>query len=44
MFYVRCDPQTHIAQATNITGFDIVGKNCTFSGLLAHLGLKEISE
>ena len=44
MFYVRCDPQTHIAQATNITGFDIVGKNCTFSGLLAHLGLQEISE
>jgi hypothetical protein len=44
MFYVRCHPQTHVAQATNISGFDIVGKNCTFFGLLAHLGLKEISE
>jgi hypothetical protein len=44
MFYVRCDPQTHVAQATNISGFDIVGKNCTFSGLLAQLGLTEISE
>ena len=44
MFYVRCDPQTHIAQATNIEGFNIVGQPCTFSGLLAHLGLQEISE
>lgn len=43
MFYVRCDPQTHIAQATNISGFDIVGKNCTFSGLLTYLGLKEVT-
>lgn len=42
MFYVRCDPQTHTAQATNISGFDIVGKPCAFSGLLNHLGLKEI--
>ena len=43
MFYVRCDPDTHIAQATNITGFDIVGKNCSFGALLTYLGLKEIS-
>jgi len=43
MFYVRCHPQTHIAQATNISGFDIVGKNCTFSGLLTYLGLKEVT-
>ena len=42
MFYVRCDPQTHIAQSTNISGFDIVGQPCSFSGLLNHLGLKEI--
>lgn len=42
MFYVRCDPQTHIAQSTNITGFDIVGQPCSFSGLLNHLNLKEI--
>jgi hypothetical protein len=44
MFYVRCDPQTHIAQATNISGFDIVGKACSFSALLTHLGLKEVTE
>lgn len=43
MFYVRCDPTTHIAISTNVQGFDIVGKNCSFSGLLNHLGLKEIS-
>jgi len=42
MFYVRCDPQTHIAQATNIAGFDIIGKPCSFSGLLTQLSLKEI--
>jgi hypothetical protein len=44
MFYVRCDPQTHVAQATNISGFDIIGQTCTFSGLLAHLGLQEVTE
>jgi hypothetical protein len=44
MFYVRCDPQTHIAQATNIADLDIIGKPCSFSALLTHLGLKEISE
>lgn len=43
MFYTRCDPQTHIAQSTNISGYDIVGKVCSFSGLLNHLGLKEIA-
>lgn len=42
MFYVRCDPQTHIAQATNISGFDIIGKSCSFSGLLNHLELQII--
>ena len=42
LFYVRCDPQTHIAQSTNISAFDIVGQPCSFSGLLNHLGLKEI--
>ena len=42
LFYTRCDPTTHIAQATNIDGFDIVGKPCSFSGLLNHLGLQEI--
>lgn len=44
MFYVRCDPDTHIAQATNIEGFDIIGKHCSFSGLLNYLNLKEIAE
>jgi hypothetical protein len=44
MFYVRCDPQTRIAQATNIIGFDIIGQSCTFSSLLAHLGLQEVTE
>ena len=43
MFYVRCDPDTHIAQSTNISGFDIVGKHCSFSALLNYLNLKEIS-
>ena len=43
MFYTRCDPQTHIAQSTNISGYDIAGKVCSFSGLLNHLGLKEIA-
>lgn len=43
MFYTRCDPQTHIAQSTNIAGYDIVGKPCSFSGLLNQLGLKEIT-
>lgn len=42
MFYVRCDPTTHIAISTNVQGFDIVGQPCSFSGLLTHLGLKEI--
>lgn len=42
MFYVRCDPQTHLAQSTNISDFDIVGKTCSFSGLLNHLGLQNI--
>lgn len=44
MFYVRCDPDTHVAMSTNIEGFNIVGQSCTFSSLLAHLGLQEISE
>lgn len=39
LFYVRCDPETGIAQATNIDGYAIVGQPCTFSDLIAQLGL-----
>lgn len=42
LFYTRCDPQNHIAQSTNISGYDIVGQQCSFSGLISHLGLQEI--
>jgi len=42
LFYVRCDPTTRIAQSTNIEGYDIVGQECSMSGLLTHLGLQEI--
>lgn len=42
LFYTRCDPVTHIGQSTNIDGYNIVGQQCSFTGLLNHLGLKEI--
>ena len=41
LFYVRCDPFTNIAQATNIDGYDIVGQECSMSALLQYLGLQE---
>ena len=44
LFYVRCDPATNIAQSTNIDGYNIVGEECSMSGLLSQLGLQEISE
>ena len=42
LFYVRCDPATNIAQATNVDGYDIVGQECSMAGLLTQLGLQEI--
>ena len=42
LYYVRCNPETGIAQATNIPGYDIVGQSCTFSDLIAQLGLQTI--
>lgn len=42
LFYVRCDPNTGIAQSTNIAGYDIVGSGCNMSGLLSQLGLQVI--
>lgn len=41
LFYVRCDPYTNIAQATNIDGYDIVGQECSVSKLIQYLGLQE---
>lgn len=41
LFYIRCDPETNIAQATNISGYDIVGKEYNMSKLLNYLGLIE---
>lgn len=40
LFYVRCDPQTNIAQSTNIDGYDIIGQECSMSKLIEYLGLK----
>jgi hypothetical protein len=42
LFYVRCDPVTEIAQTTNISGYDIIGKKCSMSKMLEFLQLKEI--
>ena len=42
LYYVRCDPDTGIAQATNIADYAIVGQPCTFSDLIAQLGLVTI--
>ena len=42
LFYTRCTPDTDIAVATNIPGYDIVGKPCAFNDLIAHLGLQVI--
>lgn len=41
LFYVRCDPITNIAQATNIVGYDIIGQECNMTKLLQYLGLQE---
>ena len=42
LFYVRCDPVTNIAQATNVEGYDIVGQECSMTNLVTQLGLQEI--
>ena len=42
LFYTRCTPDTDIAVATNIPNYDIVGKPCAFTDVVAHLGLKVI--
>jgi len=43
LFYTRCTPDTDLAVATNIPGYDIVGKPCSFTDLLSHLGLQVIT-
>lgn len=43
LFYTRCTPDTDIAVATNISGYDIVGKPCSFSDLISYLGLQIIT-
>jgi len=43
LFYTRCTPDTDLAVATNIPGYDIIGKPCSFSDLLSHLGLQAIT-
>lgn len=42
LFYVRCDPDTGIAQATNVDGYAIVGETCSLSALIAYMGLQII--
>jgi hypothetical protein len=43
LFYTRCTPVTDIAVATNIAGYDIIGKPCAFSDLISHMGLQVIA-
>ena len=42
LFYTRCTPNTDIAVATNISGYDIIGKPCSFANVVSHLGLQVI--
>lgn len=42
LYYTRCDPITKICASTNISDYDIVGKECSFSGLISHMGLQTI--
>jgi hypothetical protein len=44
LFYTRCTPDTDIAVSTNIPNYDIIGKPCSFNGVISHLGLKIIPE